>query len=381
MSLHPTVEYALAKVGERIAEGDWPPGDLLPSERSLAAKLNISRTPLRAALCELTRRGQLQRHRPRGYLVVDGSAAESLPLAQTIGILTHLPSSRWRPRTTADRTEDGVRGAVIEGGAHLLQFRPDAVNPATVAWMKRNQFSGVVATHGLAESPQGQDVLRRLRQAGIATVAHGNSPFLADFDRVICDQERGMYELTAWLLARGCRRILRLWGATSLEHYWLRLRNDGHLRACREAGVEPLPPLHWPIPPPLPPEVTHAEWLEYQTRLAAGYLAEPLLAPVGLDAIVCVSDGFVPAVARACQLLGKDPARGPCICGFDDYWRQDWADHGPAPVPVATVNTQPDAIGRALVALLRERLAKLLPEAPQCRLIEPQLVIPEVPHA
>lgn len=375
-TLQSTTQYALLQLERKLTSGDWPAGELLPSERRIAADLNVSRTPLRAALNELTRRGQLKRNEPRGYLVVGGTTGNLQPMAQTIGILSYLDSRDWGTYGYADYTENGVRSAVIQGGSHLMQFQPDAMDLATIQWMKQQRLSGVIASHDLSKNERGINVLQMLHEQGINVVTHGNMPCLAEIDRVICDQDQGMYDLTTWLLNQGCRRILRFWREAATDTYWLNMRDDGYLRAHARMGIEPLEAVVYPDPPMPFALITHEDW-EKMARWTIGYLAQPLLDPRGIDAIICVSDGYVEATGRACEILGKDPNQDLKICGFDNFWKQQWFGLGKFKAPAATVSTQPDVIGREMVTLLRERVGHLLPDEPQCRMVPAQLIVTE----
>ena len=369
-----TTEYALSKLEEKLSTGHWPAGELLPSERRIAADLNVSRTPLRAALIELTRSGQLKRHEPRGYLVVGNQAEALTPMAQTIGILSHKDANNWEPSGSADRIEYSVSHQVSLQGSHLIQFNPNNVDDATIQWIKQQQLTGIIATHELAQSDSGKTILNQLKQRHIPVVVHGNSPCLATFDRVFVDQKQGMYALTNWLLEQGCQKVLRLWGNAAADLYWLQMRDAGYLQACETHNVSPTPVLHWPKQPPMD-QKHDASLREMLGRWIASYLAERLKNGETFDAIVCISDAILQATARACEILGIDPNRDLKICGFDNIWHRRWSSDGPLKHPVADVDTQPDTIGKAMIDLLREHVSGALPTEPQLRVIEPKLVV------
>ncbi len=369
-----TTEYALSKLQEMLKQGHWPAGELLPSERRIASDLNVSRTPLRAALIELTRRGQLKRNEPRGYLVVGDETQALTPMSQTIGILTYKDAANWEPNASADRIEYSVRKQVVEQGSHLIQFNPDNVDEATIQWIKQQKLSGIIATHELAQSDAGKAILNQLKQRHVPVVVHGNSPCLASFDRVFVDQQQGMYAMTNWLLEQGCQKILRLWGNMAPDVYWLKMRNAGFEQACKEHNITPTPVLHWPKQPVMNEEHP-ASLREMLGRWIASYLAERLKNGETFDAIVCISDAILQATARACEILGIDPNSDLKICGFDNVWHRRWPSHGPLKHPVADVDTQPDATGQAMVELLLERISGALPAEPQLVMVQPKLVI------
>jgi GntR family transcriptional regulator len=54
---------------EKIASGEWKPGDMVPSERELSEQYHISRMTARQALSELATEGLLRREQGRGTFV------------------------------------------------------------------------------------------------------------------------------------------------------------------------------------------------------------------------------------------------------------------------------------------------------------------------
>lgn len=67
----PTPLYHQLKelLAERIARGEWEPGDMLPTEEQLQEQYEISRTTVRQALKELELEGRISRQRGRGTFV------------------------------------------------------------------------------------------------------------------------------------------------------------------------------------------------------------------------------------------------------------------------------------------------------------------------
>jgi GntR family transcriptional regulator len=66
-------------IRERIAAGEWKPGDLIPSETKLLDTFPVSRATIRQALLELVREGLLLRKQGRGTFVATRKIAERLP--------------------------------------------------------------------------------------------------------------------------------------------------------------------------------------------------------------------------------------------------------------------------------------------------------------
>ncbi len=62
------VHAMLAMIERNIADGAWPPGAKLPTERTLEAQFGLARNTLRKALKELEAQGKITRHVGRGSL-------------------------------------------------------------------------------------------------------------------------------------------------------------------------------------------------------------------------------------------------------------------------------------------------------------------------
>jgi GntR family transcriptional regulator len=65
-------------ITKRIADGDWGPGTMLPSELKLAEELDVSAGTVRKALNELTAENLLQRRQGKGTFVASHSPHRSL---------------------------------------------------------------------------------------------------------------------------------------------------------------------------------------------------------------------------------------------------------------------------------------------------------------
>ena len=73
----------------QIEQGEWRPGEKIPTEAELCERYDISRTPVRQALLELVRESILTRRAGRGTFVVPASQAR-------ITLRVTVPDTRWQ---------------------------------------------------------------------------------------------------------------------------------------------------------------------------------------------------------------------------------------------------------------------------------------------
>jgi DNA-binding GntR family transcriptional regulator len=66
-----------AAIRELLTSGDLKPGDRLPSERTLVADLDASRTTVRLILVKLVAEGRIRADHGRGYFVAGPTTVKS----------------------------------------------------------------------------------------------------------------------------------------------------------------------------------------------------------------------------------------------------------------------------------------------------------------
>ncbi len=215
---------------------------------------------------------------------------------------------------------------------------------------------GVITFHNTLFNEPSMDVLRGLRDRGIATVTYGNDPEFEECDTIESDHEAGAYALTSLLISRGCQRILPFMPVnlpTSRKPQWLLSRLRGYRRAMSDSGLGPMPELHCAN---MPCHISTREVYHDAVRAAGGYLIEFMNRPDPIDAVMAISDTFCFPLATACrELFHLDVGKDVLITGYDNYWQDsllyEW-EHTP---PYATIDKDNVGIGTRMIEMIQER--------------------------
>lgn len=78
MDFKPLYSQVREEIVRRLADGEWPPGAMLPSEQALSHTLGVSQGTVRKALDMLTHEGVLTRRQGRGTFVAEFEDARVL---------------------------------------------------------------------------------------------------------------------------------------------------------------------------------------------------------------------------------------------------------------------------------------------------------------
>jgi GntR family transcriptional regulator, N-acetylglucosamine utilization regulator len=90
-------------IRDRIAAGEWKPGDLIPAESKLLDVFAVSRATIRQALLELVREGLLVRKQGRGTFVATRKIVERLP--QLVSFSEEMRREGLRASTRSAKVE------------------------------------------------------------------------------------------------------------------------------------------------------------------------------------------------------------------------------------------------------------------------------------
>lgn len=367
-------DLALRQIRKWIETGVYPCGSQLPSERMLCKKIGLSRRAVRASLRRLEAEGLIRGGCRRRRVVLGnrpdtgGVLSNAVLIAAEQPVVSHhafdLRESGWSSAIHA-----GVTAEVL-GGGHQAMTVPVRDGHRVRRWLDMREVPvGVIL---LSKPSTASDWGTLLKSLEAPVVAYGDLVQGFPADRVVSDHEEGQYRLTRWMFAHGRQRILLCAGSRVNALPWTEARLRGYARACAEAGVEPRPLVE--VPGRGSPPDNESVFRE-DAHLYAGYLARHLLGDTPVDAILALSDGFVPDIAAACRILGRPPEEGIWIAGYDNYWREDPRRAWEPYTPVATVDKQNWEIGRSLARLLRERLTGRGDVPPVTCRVTPRLVV------
>jgi DNA-binding LacI/PurR family transcriptional regulator len=360
-----------AELAAKLRSGTFSVGQALPPERELASQLGVARGTLRAALNELERDGFIGSDGYRRMVQSIPEQPEGL-LADTIAVISphdapSVPSHRtqgWE-----DAIEMGISRGARRHGLSTFNTSARSLSEQRLGELLSHPLKGLIITAAPPKIALHDSLLRQLGELRIPVAVYGDYPQAGRFWRVASDHASGAQQLTDWLIARGRKRILRLWPSFQPTPYWLAGRNEGYARAVRQAGLEPLEPLYLP---------TFTESLETRMEFDGwvmmlwGFLNQWLQSNERFDAIMASSDRAVFYIAAALRKLGIDPQKDVQIVGYDNYWQDCRQQEWEPTIPAATVDKDNFQIGQRLVELLTR--PHTVGKSPELELVSPKLV-------
>ena len=229
----------------------------------------------------------------------------------------------------------------------------------------------MVVTNLEKARPIAMHALARCQEAHVPAVVYGNAPELRSFDRIYADHRAGERDITAWLLARGCRHIVPFFPHPP-SPYWMRERLEGYAEAMRAAGLEPHPCVALGDME-LRVHAQGERRFRIFRALAMSKIVE-LRGKGGVDALLCVSDEWVPPVVAAIRDLGLEPNRDILVAGYDNIVRNNDLGDFEKTGPAVTMDKHYEKTASSLAALLLARMDGSLPPEPQAHASGQELV-------
>ena len=346
-------EQVMQTISDWIATGRLSKQDPLPAEMVLADQMQVSRGTARAALEELEDRGVLIKRNRKRY-VTDQALADRQSLLKTIALIgvDCADPSKYRSSGFVAATTAGALDELTVQGHNSLCLHSNNLNRTTLFNICQMRPDGAIFFESsFIDGAQGASLAQNLWEQNIPVTLATDGPEYKVYDRVTADFKGSIEMLMTYLHEYGCRRILPIWN--DRETYWEDLKKESYAACTKQLA---LPFYEGAIleDDQLIRHGYNADNFVRMTRLYAGYLAEHLLGPEPVDAIMSRSDWFVPVVAGACRLLGKEPGVDVQITGYDNRCDSGpWAPFEPFR-PLVTIDKDNDSIGRTLVEVCKK---------------------------
>lgn len=364
-------------IRSQIDSGELKTGDRLPPHQALIKEYGLGQATIDRFYKLLEKDGYVECIRRKGVFVTPpekrkSEAAGSL-MNRSVLVVADSPAVRLEGHKQTGWLDYLALGAISElrmNTRNVMSLNSANICESDIEYWMQHPPAGVVMISDLTISPAMLEAAARFKSVAIPVVLYGDEPELRSFDRVISDHDRGNYELTKWLLERGCRRILPL-RKGGFYHSWLEMRDRGYERAVTEAGIAPLSPC---VHPDYWNSNLSRELFDIAVDIVAKSLADYIAENGEIDAIMTITDGDVNVRAAACRRLGMEPNRDVLFVGYDHYWEDVEERAFEKTAPLATVDKRNLEIGAQLVQLLNDRIVGRVDEAPQCRKVAPQLL-------
>ncbi len=331
---------------DRIESDAWPVGEKIPSERDLAAQLDVSRTTVRNAILALTSRGFFERAVGQGTFVrrKQGPRTKARPSTGTLGYVVCKEKSARKPIASEAFYFDvflGIEGETAKSRRHTL-----------FAYLDEYDAEEVESFHGFLEKVDGviveearnRNLLDLLRSSGTPAVLLGPTT-LDGMDLVTMDIAGAARQAVRYLRGLGHERIGIVNGPLRLES--ARIRFNAWKETMAETGV--------------PADERLSDGNEGWSAEAGHAAMDRLLDRCpDLTAVFCANDLLAIGALSALSARSLRVPEDVSVMGLDDT---ELALH--ASPPLTTMKIHSRDMGRAAVRRLLERVEN--PDLPAVR--------------
>jgi DNA-binding LacI/PurR family transcriptional regulator len=226
----PLYEQVKQQIRLSIENGSIAPGELLPGQRELQARYNVSGITIRRALTDLARDGLIKRVTGVGTFV---RRIKQPPRVAMLMIGFDLVQ-HWQPRSrTFSHIMAGIGEVAWQSWKSFSVYKLESVD-AAIRLLERaswHEFDGILLRSNRSLDPR---VVEALETLGLPYVAfrHGLCGHAVNF--ITADDFHEAEQLTAHLIERGYRRIAFV-GPPAPDLF--NLKYGGYAAALRSVGV------------------------------------------------------------------------------------------------------------------------------------------------
>ena len=329
----PASERVADILAERIRSGVYGNGDLLPTERVLAADLGVHRRSVRTAIDHLVRDGLVSRRpncRPTvEWSPLDAPGTTQIPDGAWIGghskapristsnlialIMWHGGGPLEHAGTSQQRIFWGMNQSLMKLGYHavfldvgsrvgVLEEEDAAREAAHLRYVRDQKFGGVVFYPYAYR--HNHDLVREISRSVPLVLLDRKIPG-ADVDFVGIENHKPLFEITQYLIAQGHRRIAHV---TRIEPiHSVQDRIFGYLDAMRAADAPDMVEMLLNIPP-------YDEDRAWSVVDAVFRLPETQRP----TAAICFNDYMADSFATRLKCLGLSIPEDVALTGFDN---------------------------------------------------------------
>jgi len=341
-------EQMRLKILELIREQGLKPHDPVPSETELARMFGVSSRTSKEALLQLAREGVVYRMPRRGtFLAASGTAsdaeespdrgtARNLVARNVVGVL--MPEMDEYAGQVLQALSERLRALGYEMHVRFSSGGGAGENEAIRELTEESAAAGLIVYPGQRNVLN--ELLIQLHLSRYPVVIVDRAFREIQLPSVYHDHVRGSFELTAYLVGCGHRRIgfvtEELAGVMSRED-----RFNGYTQAFLDASLS--------LDPKLVHKVKGKRSLSEEDR---GSLASYLEENRDMTAVVCSNDYVALLVMQTAHRLGIPVPEELSVVGFTDFSFAEWL-----PVPLTTVEKSASELGAAAAEMLSALIA------------------------
>lgn len=330
--------HLMNEIRQQILSGAVAPGDMLPSENQLAKRYQVSRHTVRKALSILENEGYIYAVHGKGTFCSE-AVLHTKASGNIAVITTYLDSYIF------SEVIGGIEQVLAEAGYSILlknTRNSRKLEADYLAELLNKEIDGLII-----EPSKSQIFCRHLhlyekldRYRIPYVFIQGCFQQLKDKPHVLLDDCGGGYEVTKYLISRGCRDLIGMFKADDAQG---QSRHKGYVKALQEAGI-----LYDP---------DKVIWFYTEDRTLQPYQQMRLLAANRrkqyFDGVVCYNDQIAIEVIRALMEEGVSVPAEVSVTGFDNSYL---AVNGR--IPLTTVEHPKAELGamaaRLLLSLMEE---------------------------